>query len=419
MSLPKKDRIKELVFNNKKIIENYFFMTVLQALNSLFYLLISRYLMRVLGLEVHGIYVLALSIVTICITIVNFGLDMLGVRSISENKNDDKVKKETLSIIFTTNIYLEFIISIIYFTLVFTIPQFKSYWIVFAITFSQSLTSIFFPTWFFQGIQKMRVVTFIQLAFKLISLPFILLLVRIPSDLWIYALIVSCSSVLGGFTAFFIIRYHYKIKIKWMPFSCIKKWVKDAFPFFLSNSTGIVKQESVKLFAGFFAGTGYASIYDLANKIIMVPRTLSVSMNGAIFPKLIENIRNDIVKKIIKIETFVGLVAILLIVIFGKYAVLILGAGKAPEAYLVAIILSVTILTWLVVGAFIYFVFIPNNKYYFVTKNQFVAFISYFIFIVIGLFFSQSIYIMAAALTFSGIVEIVYCIYLIKKYKLL
>ena len=36
------------------------------------------------------------------------------------------------------------------------------------------------------------------------------------------------------------------------------------------------------------------AIYDLANKIVMVPRTIFMSVNAAIFPKLIINIKNDI-----------------------------------------------------------------------------------------------------------------------------
>ena len=65
--------LRILVFNNKKIIENYFFMTVLQVLNSFFYLLIYPYLIRALGGSAYGLYVFATSISTYFLFVINFG----------------------------------------------------------------------------------------------------------------------------------------------------------------------------------------------------------------------------------------------------------------------------------------------------------------------------------------------------------
>ena len=59
------------------------------------------------------------------------------------------------------------------------------------------------------------------------------------------------------------------------------------------------------------------AIYDLANKIIIVPRTIFMSVNSAIFPKLIVNIRNSLVKKIIRTEFFISFSVVLVIIVFG------------------------------------------------------------------------------------------------------
>ena len=87
-------------------------------------------------------------------------------------------------------------------------------------------------------------------------------------------------------------------------------------------------------------------------------------------------------------------------------------------AYPLAVALSVTVYTWLVVGGYINYVFVPQGHYYFVTKNQFVALVTFVVFALAGVFLWHNIFMVVAAYSLSGLVEIVYCKYLIKKNRL-
>ena len=161
------------------------------------------------------------------------------------------------------------------------------------------------------------------------------------------------------------------------------------------------------------------ALYDLANKLIMLPRMLTMSINTALFPKVIEDIKTETIKKIEKYETMIGLAVVLFVVVFGYWIIWLLGGKEMTGAYLLAIVLSFTVLTWLVVGCYINFVFVPQNKYYFVTRNQIVALISFVVICVPALFFSSGIMTVVVALTLSGFSEIAYSKYLIRKNKLL
>ena len=99
-----------LLKNNKTIVENYFFMTILQILNSLFYLLIYPFLIRTLGVESYGLYIFAMSIVTYFITFVNFGFEMPAVKIIAQNPDDKLIKSKTLSEVLSAKIYLEILV---------------------------------------------------------------------------------------------------------------------------------------------------------------------------------------------------------------------------------------------------------------------------------------------------------------------
>ncbi|WP_439287807.1 oligosaccharide flippase family protein [Lonepinella sp. BR2904] len=417
--LNKLKTIKSLLVNNKSIIENYFFMTILQILNSFFYLLIYPYLIRVLGVDGFGIFVFATSIATYFLFFINWGLDLPATKAIAENVGNKEKLNGILSDIFTAKTYLFLISLLLFIVLLFFIPLFWDNKLIFGSAFLSVYSFVLFPQWFFQGIQKMKVVTYIQLCVRILSLPLIFLLVREKSDLAIYAIIVSGTNISGAIIAFLMIRFSYGLKIILSPISHLKKWFVIGQPFFLSSLAGSIKEYSIPVIIGSFFGMKEVAVYDLANKIISVPRLLFMSVNAAIFPKLIVNIKKNVVKRIIKIEALVAIVVVSLIIIFGESVVLFIGRGEMNDAYYLSILLSITIVSWLVVGAYINFVFIPNNKTFFIAKNQFLAMSSFFILSILGLLAYNNILVFGLAVALSGIVEIAYCLYVTNSLKLL
>ena len=412
-------KIIDLFDRHKKVVENYFFMTVLQIINSLFYVLIYPYLIRTLGAESYGLYIYALSIVTYFIFIINFGFDLPATKAVAQEKDNTTAISNVLSCIFTAKIYLLFVSVLIFSILLITIPFLKEHYLLFVIVFGQTINFALFPTYYYQGMQKMKTATIIQVIFKLLSLPFIFVLVKSSNDLSGFAIITTTTMIIGGLVAFLMVVLVDKLNIRWVSFLELKKWFKEAFPFFLSNSVGTLKEQGIPIIVGAFFGMRDVAIYDLANKLIIIPRTVLMSLNAALFPKIVMDNNKATIRKIIKYEFLIGFAVIALIIAFGYWVILFLGGEMMTDAYPLAIVLSVTVLSWLVVGAIISFLFIPNHKYYLVTINQIIALAAVAVFILLGFSIKISIFVLVGALAFSGIVEIIFCLYQTKKYKLL
>ncbi len=413
------ENIKLRFKNNGKVVENYFFMTALQIISSAFGVLIYPYLIRVLGAESYGLYVFAVATASYFVGIVSFGFSFPGVKAIAQNKDNLQIKSAVVSSVFTSKILLGIVSLVIFIGLLLTVPLLKDHKGLFLIVYAQILSEIFFPIWYFQGVQKMKIVTYFQLAFRILSLPFIFILVRSTDDLLQYAFIATLSVVLPAIALYVYLIRRENLTIKLQPISKLKTYFKEATPFFWSSTAGTIKQESVTIIIGAFFGMKDVALYDLANKLIMLPRMLTMSINTALFPKVIEDIKTETIKKIEKYETMIGLAVVLFVVVFGYWIIWLLGGKEMTGAYPLAIVLSFTVLTWLVVGCYINFVFVPQNKYYFVTRNQIVALISFVVICVPALFFSSGIMTVVVALTLSGFSEIAYSKYLIRKNKLL
>lgn len=419
MSSLKLTKIIDVFNRHRKVVENYFFMTVLQVINSLFYVMIYPYLIRTLGAESYGLYIYALSIVTYFVFIVNFGFDLPATKAVAQENDNPAAIANVLSCIFTAKIYLLFVSFLIFFVLLITIPFLREHFLLFVIVFGQTINFALFPTYYFQGMQRMKTATIIQVVFKLLSLPFIFVLVKSSSDLSAFAIITTTTMIIGGLVAILTVVFVDRLNIRWVNFLELRKWFKEAFPFFLSNSVGTLKEQGIPIIVGEFFGMRDVAIYDLANKLIIIPRTVLMSLNAALFPKIVMNNNKTTIRKIIKYEFFIGFAVIALIIAFGYWVILFLGGETMTDAYPLAIVLSVTVLSWLVVGAIISFLFIPNHKYYLVTINQILALASVALFILLGFSIKISIFVLVGALAFSGIMEIIFCLYQTKKYKLL
>ena len=413
------ENIKLRFKNNGKVVENYFFMTALQIISSAFGVLIYPYLIRVLGAESYGLYVFAVATASYFVGIVSFGFSFPGVKAIAQNKDNLQIKSAVVSSVFTSKILLGIVSLVIFIGLLLTVPLLKDHKGLFLIVYAQILSEIFFPIWYFQGVQKMKIVTYFQLAFRILSLPFIFILVRSTDDLLQYAFIATLSVVLPAVALYVYLIRRENLTIRLQPISKLKTYFKEATPFFWSSTAGTIKQESVTIIIGAFFGMKDVALYDLANKLIMLPRMLTMSINTALFPKVIEDIKTETIKKIEKYETMIGLAVVLFVVVFGYWTIWLLGGKEMTGAYPLAIVLSFTVLTWLVVGCYINFVFVPQNKYYFVTNNQIVALISFVVICVPALFFSSGIMTVVVALTLSGFSEIAYSKYLIRENKML
>jgi len=417
-----RSRIKNLkskVSNNTKVIENYFFMTALQVINSFFGILIYPYLIRVLGAGSYGMYVFALSVTNYLGLFISFGFAFPALKLIVEHKDNRQIKNEVASAVFTSKLILASVSFLILLLLIFLIPSFYKNKLLLIIVFSQVISTVIYPVWYFQGIQKMKIITYIQLTLRILSLPFTFILIKNSNDILKYAIIVSTTNTMSAIIALIYLYKKELIRYHFIPLSILKNYFKDALPFFWSSSAGTIKEESVNIIIGLFFGMKELAFFNLAEKIIIIPRMLTMSINDALFPKIIVNNDKKSIKKIIKLEFIIGVIVFIFIAIFGKWIVFLLGGSGMLNAYPMAVILSITVLVWLLVGSYISFIFVPAKKYYFVTKNQLVALISFFIFCVPGLLIYKNILVIVFSLSISGICEIVYCNYLIKKNNLL
>jgi len=401
---------------NLKIIENYFFTTTLQVLNSFFYLLIYPYVLNVLGPSNYGLYLFANSISMYFLSFVQFGFDIPALKKISLDPTDKFVHSHTIFSVLYSKSLLFFISIFIFFLLFSCFDIVDNNMPVFSLCFLQVVGHVMLPTWYFQGIQKMKLVTYIQFFLKILSLPVFFLFVQHSSDLIYFVLIIVLTSIIGGIVSMYILFKYESIYPVPISISEIINNTKSSFPFFISNSLNTIKQQTANIIIGSNFSMNDVAVYDLAMKVFTVPTLLVSSINNVLFPRLISsNLKLKL--KIISIENFIGVGIVVFLLLTGKYIIQFLGGEEMKEAYLVLVILSFSVFTILSVGAIFYFILIPLNFYNHIAVNQFLALVVFLSTCLLGLVFYDHMLVVPIAFAISSIIELIYSYILVFKIK--
>ena len=393
-----------------KVLENYSFMTALNIFSTLIGIIIYPYVIRMTGKDAYGTYVYAFTIATFFQVLLDFGMDSPCAKAIVQAKDDLSERSRIVSSVLALKAAIVLVCGTAFILCLRFIPFMNHNRLLCLMTFVQLVATSLFPTWYFQGLKKMKFVTYINLGLRLATIPFIIWLVRSPQDIGLYAFTVMVSIVLGTLIAYVCLHTD-GIRLQRIGFKRLQVLARDAFPFFATSLTGTLKSLSVKTIIKQCFGVGEVAVYDLAEKLITIPRFFTQNINGALFPEVVDNATPSRVQRILKYERIIGASFAAVIALLSYPAVLLLGGHELLGAVPVTILLSTTIYTWLVVGAYINFVFIPANRYYAITLNQVIAFLSCVLLAGAGLYIWRDITMVAAGLMVSGFVEILFCRY--------
>lgn len=383
-------------------------MSALNIVSALVGFFIYPYVIRVLGAEQYGLYAFLLAIAMYFQDLIDFGFDSPCTKRVALCADDKQELSRTVSVVLFCKLALIALSAAIAAPIILAIPILRDNLWLFIVIFIQNLYKTFYPQWYYLGTKNMKFSSILQAVIRISQIPLILIFVKDTGDLMVYALIVSGTMLVGSIVGGVNVLME-GIRIVGVSFSQMKEYYKEATPFFVTTISGRIKEKTLTAIIGACFGMRDVAIYDLANKIIQIPKLLLNSINAALFPEVVAKATTERVNKILKYERLISLATILSIVIFGYPATLILGGRDMIAAYPVALILSFTIYFMLITGAYLQFVFVARGGYRYVAWNQVIALATCMVFCGVGMLIWPSVWSVALSLTLSTAGEVIYC----------
>jgi PST family polysaccharide transporter len=146
---------------------------------------------------------------------------------------------------------------------------------------------VFFPSWFFQGLEKLSKVALFNFITKALFATFVILLLKQRSDFLFYTLSLSISQITVGVLAFFYGLRYYKIKLIRISNKEIIYEFKTGLSVFLSNIAVSLYTTTNLIILGFYETETEYGYFSAALKIATITHSLIVLPLGlTLFPHI-------------------------------------------------------------------------------------------------------------------------------------
>lgn len=311
--------IKNSILNNKALVENFTYLSLLQVFNLFLPLLSYPYLIRVLGTSIYGKIIFAQAIIGYLTLLVGFGFSITATKEISIHRNNKEKISEIISSVLIIKVLLLFVSFFFFLPFFFFFNQVAENKILYITTLWLCVYEIIFPVFYFQGIEKMKYISIITLIVRCLFVVLIFVLIQNKSDYLYVPLLNLLGTILAGLSSMYIIFYKHEIRFYVPELKVLKFYFKESIPVFLSNISIQLYVSTNKVLIGSFLGMTEVSYYDLGEKILNILRIPQGIISQSVFPRISVDKNISFVKKIFNYSLAFNFMLLLLLVVFFGY----------------------------------------------------------------------------------------------------
>lgn len=280
------EKYRQLVKRHSTIFENFTYITALQVFVMITPLITYPYLVRVLGKELYGWVITAQVVASYCSILIDFGFKSVSARHVSIFRHDKEKLSEIISTILTLQGILWLCSMVIYVAVVCLIPSYRQHLWLFLFAFGLTFNELLFPQYFFQGIEKMKYITILNIVIRLVFVGLIFLFVKAADDYVFVPLLSAIGYFIGGCLALYVVFKREDLSFKKPSFANMKYYMKDASPIFFTDVICTIKDKLNYILLGACVGMGNVVVYDLGSKFTNVLLKPASIVNTVLFPKI-------------------------------------------------------------------------------------------------------------------------------------
>ncbi len=311
----------------KSLTKNSLFNALYQVLNMIFPLISSMYVARTLMPEGVGRVAYAQNIASYFVTAAALGIPTVGLRAISNARDDRKKLNRTFSELTLLNACSTILSLTFYFVLVFCNPAFRDDFLLYCATGLVVLFNVINIDWLYKGHEEYVYIVVRSIVVKLISLLALFLFVKCKDDYIIYAVITSLATC--GNYLFNAVRARKYVTFQICDLD-LKQHIKPVFLFAGTLFFAAIYSKVDTTMLGIMVGEESVGYYSYAHKVLQIGVSFCAAVTSAFLPRLSYCFQRDkkqfyaLVGKGVRIISFLAIPAAIGLFVLAPEAICVL-----------------------------------------------------------------------------------------------
>ena len=402
-----------------QLFENFISLSFLQIFNVLIGLILTPYLVRVIGVEYFGLINFALAITMSFNILINFGFNISIPKKIVENINDNKKISELFStVIIIKSIFLLCIFFVLLILFFFNNSMRENY-IIYISYFSILLGNIMFPVWYFQGIEKMKYISIINISFRIFFIILIFFFVKSTNDYIYVPILTSLGYFFGGLYSIIFVLKNFPIHFILPTKNSIYIELRDSFNVFISRLSNQGSRYFSTIIIGISFGDSTLGIYSIVEKIYFTMMIIPSTISQAIFPYMTRTKNLYFIKKVILISALSSILLLVPLIFFRDFIIYSFFNLNSPLlSVLFLIMFSGSLFGFIniligypLLGAFGFMEYANKSLIY--------ASVIYFVYIILSTYVFNNIFLAVSSIILFQLASLILRLIYIKKVKIL
>lgn len=271
-------------FIRNKSLQNFLFLALIQSSTVLISIISMPLLIQSIGAEQFGWVNLSLSVIIVFNILVGFGFNLSAPREVALNQSNKAELSQLVSNIFSAKLLLAAFSSGLILLGAYGFNLFEGYRHILVLSVFLLFSEASFPLWFFQGMEKMKLVSVATIFSKLLFLMGLVLVIHKPEQSHWVNFLLGISGL--GVNLCLLLYIHVILDIRFFSpqFSSIWKNLKDNVLLFFSNLASHISINGGLIILSFFASAATLGMYSLAERVVMILRLFPALIIQAIFP---------------------------------------------------------------------------------------------------------------------------------------
>lgn len=244
------------------------------------------FLTRVVGVVPLGHLMFALAVLQVVIYVIDFGFGMSALRRIAVAGS-----REERSLVVVSTLAAKALLWVVsggvLMGIVLLAPQLREYWAMYLVGLLAIGVGAMYPTWLLQGTGRVKAFALLTATSRLIALVFLVLTVRGPEDLVLAMLWQQLPLALSALTSWLMIwRVWHAVQRVPLRFADVTEALRDSFPLFVSNASGIILGSSNSVVLGVVATPSQVAFFGAAERFSNAVRGVMRGVVDVMLPRM-------------------------------------------------------------------------------------------------------------------------------------